>query len=255
MNVRIVNRDSDIREPGKTRRKLCRGGFSVPVLAVAAGALLLTLAVPRMNAAFIRLPSDTTSLALARGKTVTPDAVEKLIATRSHARAWVNDASGWFDTGLARLAGARRAGAGTPAAAVLLDQAADAYRSGLARSPGNAIQWMRLAQVRLLREGPTARAAAALHMSLGAAPFQTGILIERLRLGFVLWPGLDEQGRRAVVREVAMARRAQYIAPSLKRLAEDPEIRDRFAHAVETIKAMERAAKDAAGSVSIEIKP
>ncbi len=219
-----------------------RGVGPVPALAFVAGCVLLVLVVPRLNAAFIQLPADPVNRAVARGHTPSPDALERLVASRRRASAWVDDSRAWFEIGRAHLKGAARAGYRTPRGRAGLDRAAAAYDRGLARSPGNAIAWMRLGEVRLLRSGPSPDAAAALYMSIRTAPFHIRVMIERLRLCLLVWPHFDAPARQAVVHQVRMAHRNRWLLPRLVKLAGTPEVADALAPVMERIAAEPGAA-------------
>ncbi len=230
-----------------TRRPRRRGKWFMPVLAVVVGSTLLLLAIPRMNAAFIQVPADPVNRVIARGKMPGPDALEKLIASRRAAMAWVEDSRSWLDIGRARFRSAARAGTGTPQGRAELDRAVAAYDRALARSPGDSIAWMRLGEIRLLRSGPSRRAAGALHMSIRTAPFFPKTMIERLRLALLVWRYLDEPGRVAVLHQVRMARRNRWLAPALKKLAGDPEVGSILAPLIEKI------AAEPNGAVSVRL--
>ncbi len=222
----------------------------LPVLAVTAGVALLALAAPRMNAAFIQVAADPVIRSLERGGAPDPDALERLVANRREALAVVADSAGWFDIGRARVAGAARAGPRTQKGRTLLDQAATAYENGLALSPGNSIEWMRLAEVRLQRSGPSRKAADALYMSLRSAPFILLFTIERLRLGLRLWDHMGAPGREAVLDQVRISRRNQWLAPRFEKLASDPKYRAALAPLIE-----KAAVRLPSGSVSIKLAP
>ncbi len=219
-----------------------RGVRLVPALAFVAGCVLLVLVVPRLNAAFIELSAEPVNRAVARGQTPGPDALERLVASRRQASAWVEDSRTWFEIGRARLRGAARAGYGTPRGRAGLDRARAAYDRGLARSPGDAVAWMRLGEIRLLRSGPSPAAAAALYMSIRNAPFQILVMIERLRLSFLVWPHFDAAARQAVVHQVRMAYRNRRLLPALKKLAGTPEVAAALAPVMEKIGAEPAAA-------------
>lgn len=226
-----------------------RGVRLVPALAFVAGCVLLVLVVPRLNAAFIQLSAEPVNRAVARGQTPSPDALERLVASRRQASAWVEDSRAWFEIGRARLRGAARAGYGTPPGRAGLDRAAAAYDRGLARSPGNAIAWMRLGEIRLLRSGPSPAAAAALYMSIRTAPFLFDVMIERLRLCLLVWPHFDAPARQAVVHQVRMAYRNRWLLPRLEKLAATPEIADALAPV------MEKIAAEPAAAISLRLDP
>ena len=218
----------------------------VPVLASAAGAALLLLAVPYLNAAFILIPGDPVMRVIARGHTPNPDDFEKLVRSRREASAWVESAAGWFDIARARLNAAAAAGYDTkPGRALLADAAAD-FDRGLARSPGNSVAWMELAKARLLLTGPSSEVAGALHMSMRTAPFLFKVMIERLHLSLLAWPALDGAARRAVERQVGMVHRNRWLAPRLKKLARRPDVGHVLAPLIERI----TAAPDGARPVS-----
>ena len=232
---------ADRPDTGPARRKR-RRVWLVPVVACAAGAALLQLAVPYLNAAFIQLPGDPVMRVIARGHTPNPHDFEKLVRSRRQASAWVESAAGWFEIPLGgpsrpRDGGAAAAGHDTKPGRALLDGAAAAFDRGLARSPGNSIAWMELAKARLLRAGASPEAAAALHMSMRTAPFLFRAMIERLHLSLLAWPYLDDAARRAVERQVGMVQRNRWLAPRLEKLARRPDVGNVLAPLIERITA------------------
>ena len=226
-----------------------RGIRLVPALGFVAGCVLLVLVTPRLNAAFIQLSADPVNRAILRGHTPSADALDRLVASRRQASAWVEDSRAWFEIGRARLAGAAGAGYRTPRGRAGLDRAGAAYDRGLAGSPGNAIAWMRLGEIRLLRAGPSPAAAAALYMSIRTAPFHFRVMIERLRLSFLVWPHFDARGRRAVVRQVRIASRNRWLSPRLEKLAATPEV------AAALMPVMEKIAAEPAAAISRRLDP
>ena len=86
-------------------------------------------------------------------------------------------------------------------------------------------------------------------MSIRTAPFHIQVMIERLRLCFLVWPHFDAPARRAVVHQVRMAYRNRWLLPPLKKLAATPEVAAALAPVIESI------AAEPAAAISLRLDP
>lgn len=178
------------------------------VIALVAGLVLLTLAVPRTIAALVMLPGDPILNAVQGGGEVSQSDLEVLMGSREAALAWIDSGRVWTDLGLARLRLARKAGFSGVEGRRLLDDAISALRQGLALAPANPFAWARLGYVQLVRHGRSQAVAEALKMSMLTGSHLPRLMFSRLRLSLTTWRYFDGEEREMVKRQVRLAWKA-----------------------------------------------
>ncbi len=173
--------------------------------ALIAGGLLLALAAPRAIGDILELPARPVIAALRAGQTV--DARYLAIAADAEAAAldWRDDGRGFAALGLLRYHQARALGFEGAEARARLDEAIAAHRAGLARAPGQAHAWTRLAQFTLLRDGPTPAIGPLLVHAIEAAPYDRRLAFRRIELAMIAWRKLDARARAAIRRQIRFA--------------------------------------------------
>jgi len=179
----------------------------LPVVACAlvAGGLLLALAAPRAIGDTLALPARPVIAALRAGQAV--DARHLAIAADAQAAAldWRDDGRGLAALGLLRYHQARALGFDGAEGRARLDEAIAAHRAGLARAPGQAHAWTRLAQLALLRDGPTPAIGPLLVRAVEAAPYDRRLAFRRIELAMIAWRKLDAPARAAIRRQIRFA--------------------------------------------------
>jgi tetratricopeptide (TPR) repeat protein len=173
------------------------------LLAALLGGALLLGAVPRLVAAFHLLPGDPGMALLDSGQLPSPQAYERIIASRRAAANWLPTPSTLTDLGVASLSLAQ---ASTGRRAMLLDQAERQFQAGLAGAPLDPHAWTYLAFVHTAT-GDHERAALALHLALRTGPYQPELALPRAALGLTNWPWLDPDARARLGVEFAHAMR------------------------------------------------
>jgi tetratricopeptide (TPR) repeat protein len=177
--------------------------LGAPLLAaLLAGALLLGV-VPRLVAAFHLLPGDPGMALLNSSQLPSPQAYERIVASRRAAASWLPAPSTLTDLGVASLSLAQ---ASTGRRAMLLDQAERQLQAGLAGAPLDPHAWTYLAFVHTAT-GDHERAALALHLALRTGPYQPELALPRAALGLTNWPWLDPDARTRLGVEFAHAMR------------------------------------------------
>ncbi len=159
-------------------------GIIVPVTCALMGAGLLALAGPRAVAALVSLPGGPVLARVQAMEPVRSEALDVLIGAEDAALAWVDSGRRRTDRALALLLRARQQDA---ADNEFLADSLTGLKAGLARAPANAFAWTRLAYAETLLNGPSPAAAAALRMSLVAAPYEPRLLTVRLELCLRSW--------------------------------------------------------------------
>ena len=199
--------------------------LAAAALALVLGGSLLVLALPRLFASVLLLPG---SVILEIDEPVSESDLDLLIASRERALRWVDAGKIYTDMAIGRMFLVQRrsyeTGGGEQAFdRALLNQAITDLRAGLARAPGRPVAWSQLAAAELLAQGPSAKAAAALRMSLITAPYAPLLLFPRIELGFRLWPVLSQETQHMIYWQVRLASRR-----NLERLARIAIANDRI---------------------------
>ena len=192
---------------GQTRRRapLLRSGRSLvaTVFAALLGSALLLGAVPRLVAAFHLLPGDPGMALLESGQLPSPQAYQRIVASRRAAAAWSAAPSTLTDLGVASLSLAQASSEGR---AILLDLAERQLQAGLAGAPLDPHAWTYLAFIHTAT-GDRQRAAQALHLALRTGPYEPDLALPRAALGLTNWPWLDPDTRTRLGAEFAHALR------------------------------------------------
>ena len=149
-------------------------------LAIAVGAGLLDLALPRTVAALLRLPGNPALTRVQERKPVDDTGLETLIASRKSALSWAQSGPDAAALGLGQLLLARGPNGARGYDQALVAEAIATLRGGLALGPADPHAWARLAYADLVANGASARVARALEMSLDTAPYDPRLLRVRL---------------------------------------------------------------------------
>ncbi len=175
--------------------------------ALVAGVLLIGLAAPRAVGDVAALPARPVIAALRAGQTVDPRHLAIAADAQRAALGWRDDGRDRTALGLLHYYQARALGFDGDEARALFDEAIDDHRAGLARAPGKAHAWTRLAQLTLLRDGPTPALGPLLLRAIEAAPYDRRLAFRRIELAMIAWRKLDEETRAAVRRQIRFAAR------------------------------------------------
>ncbi len=167
---------------------------------------LLYLAVPRTVAALLALSGDSVYRRIEAHEKVSRADLRELVKSRIAVARWVGQPRAWTDMAVAQLLIAfpddNKNSAPDPA---MLDQAIQALKDGLARSPTDPNAWARLALAQYYRNGPTADLAPPLTMSILTGPFKPEFLVIRLDLALRVWSHLPPDSRNLVFQQVRFA--------------------------------------------------
>ena len=211
-------------------------------LALALGALILWLALPRLVASALMAMRDAVIEQMDAGEPVAETELLGLVASRELALGWVEDREAHRELGTALAQLALQAPQDSEHRA-LLERAVDALRAGLAVAPADPRHWMQLGHLLVVFEGDLNRPAAeALLFSMRVGAFQAPDLIRR-RLFWALahWSFYDDQERRQIADQIRLAWRAapgevadlalygpELLGPIASALEEVPEARQQF---------------------------
>ncbi len=219
--------------PRRTRRAR-RAARRQQALALALAAMtalaLLALAVPRTVALVTMIPAERTLERLRQQQPVERLAVEAAIEAGLAASAWHDSGALWQQIAAAHLARLEFAGADRQAQLDALLQAEGALQRALARRPGDAVGWWRLAWVASTLGRPARQVAAALHLSVVTGNRHALLLFPRLRLALAYWDRLDEAAREAFKPQLAWAMAAdrQAFVTLVRRSLAEEQVRRAF---------------------------
>ena len=210
---------------------------SAVAIALVLGMALLWLGVPRLVAAFLMLPGDSTLSRLQEQQAIAPNELETVIESRAAALRWVSSGRLYTDRALGRLLQEEGTGPGAQAKnSSRFDQAIRDLKAGLAVAPADPYAWARLALAKHLVDGPSPEVASALVMSLLTGPYEPDMIPLRLELAFENWAHLPQQDRELIDQQVRyawsrskkrllrMAREPERLAVIRAALAKDPRI-------------------------------
>lgn len=172
------------------------------LVAVALGAGLAGLGVPRLVAALMTTDARTVLWDARTGHTPTGARLATAAEELDAAQRWVVDGEALGDLGFLLLQQAQGTQPG-PERTALLDRAAAATAAGLAAAPAQPSLWARLAWLRTVRGDP-ASAASALRMSLLTGPVAPALMASRLELGLSLLPHMDADTHALLRRQVRL---------------------------------------------------
>lgn len=168
-----------------------RASLLAALFAALLGSAVLIGAVPRLVAAFHLLPGDPGMALLNAGQLPSPQAYERIIASRQAAAAWLAAPATLTDLGVAALSLAQASTEGGP---VLLDLAERQLQAAVTGAPIHPHAWTYLAYVHTAT-GDHERAARALDLALRTAPYEPDLTLPRAALGLTNWPWLAADAR------------------------------------------------------------
>lgn len=211
------------------------------LLALAAGLLLLWFATPRLISGLYQAAHDQTLRDLARpGNAVSALDAARAGESRSEALQWLETGRAWSELGAIRLLQAETTGYRSLWGRAYLLRSIAAHREGLALNPAQPYTWTRLARATLTQEGVTPALNPLLKMAVLTGPYEPRLLVSRLELGLIAWPGLDDAVRALMAEQIRIVARfyperlarlaKRHYALSIVRdaLATDPELSRRF---------------------------
>lgn len=172
------------------------------MVAVALGASLVALGLPRLFAALQSLDARAVLWDARAGHMPPPDRLAAAASDLDAAQRWAADAEAVSDRGFLLIQQAQATPPG-PARTALLDGAAAATEAGLAAAPAQPSAWARLAWLRVVRGDRTA-AVPALRLSLLTGPVAPTLMASRLQLGLDLLPLVDPDTRALLRRQVRL---------------------------------------------------
>jgi hypothetical protein len=222
---RVARPVPEVRSSRRSRRRARQRHRLAALLVVALAAVaLLGLAVPRTVALVLMMPAERTLGQLRRGLPVEPTALDAAIDSGLAASGWIDSGTLWQQIGMAHLGRMRLVAADPTERADALLQAEASLQRALARRPGSAVAWWRLAWVSNALGRPGEEVTAALHLSVVTGNRVETLLFPRLRLALAKWPHLDEATRQAFEPQLVMAMRRdprKFVTLVRRSLAED----------------------------------
>ena len=179
-------------------------------LALLLGALILSLALPRVLASAWLALRDPVIRQMDAGERVPEAELLGLIASRELALSWVADRDAHDERGTALAELAFRGEPNSVVERTMLEGAVAATRAGLALAPADPKDWMQLGYLLVLLEGdPNRTAAQALLLSIRTGAFQApDFLRRRLFWSLAHWPFYDEDERRQIDDQIRLVWRA-----------------------------------------------
>ena len=189
------------RDLGRENRPRHWTSYVVPLLAGAIGVLLLILAVPRLIAAFIVLPTAPILQDVRDGKPVSREDLERLSVSQIRAAGYVDWGQLWTDAALADVTASLLPSIPIEEKLQLLNRADDSLRKGLSLAPANTFGWARFAYVRFVL-GDRKQAADAIEMSILTGRYEPRLAPSRLDLAFLVWQSFSEDARDLLAEQV-----------------------------------------------------
>ena len=171
------------------------------------GALILSLALPRLLASALLAMRDPVIQQMDAGERVSKAGLLGLVASRELALEWAVDRETHDERGTALAKLAFEEETRSAAQRATLGRAVSALRAGLALAPAAPKDWMQLGYLLVLLEGdPNRRAAGALLLSIRTGAFQApDFLGRRLFWALAHWAFYDEQEREVIGGQVRLA--------------------------------------------------
>jgi hypothetical protein len=145
----------------KRQRSAARQHRLVAGLALVLGALILSLALPRLLASALMAMRDPVIQQIDAGAPVAQAELLGLAASRELALGWVEDREAYGERAMALAQLALQSAPEDGARRALLERAVAALRAGLAAAPADPRHWVQLAHLLVLLEGDLNRQAAA----------------------------------------------------------------------------------------------
>ena len=211
------------------------------------GALILSLALPRVVASALLAMRDPVIQEMDAGEHLSKADLLGVIASRELALEWAVDRETHDERGTALAKLAFEEETQSAAQNATLGRAVSAVRAGLAIAPAAPKDWMQLAYLLVLLEGdPNRTAAAALLLSIRTGAFQApGFLQRRLFWSLAHWPFYDETERELIDDQIRLAWQVapgdladlalqvpDFFTPIASALNEVPEAQEQFTAAL-----------------------
>lgn len=165
-----------------------------------AGAGISSSALPVAVAGLAGIPGDEALARVSGNDRPTALDLAELIRSREVAAAWHSTGGTWTDIALGRFMLAALGDARLRKENLALAETAAA--KGVALGPGNHHGWMRLVQLRTLRDAPGTGIAAPLKLALRTGPHEDrrdSLLLLTVEAGLLAWNHLDARERRLIV--------------------------------------------------------
>lgn len=191
--------------------------LGVAAAAALLGAGLFVVALPRLVAESLMLPGNAVLSAVESGHAVGADDLQRLIVSRQRGLLWSESGRARVELASAQIRLAEREVGGGARYHVLMQQAMQDLRDGLARAPANPYAWTWLAYAGLAEGEPARRIVPMLTMAIETAPVQPNLTFSRLRLCLIEWPYFAPATVAVLREQVALAWRED--ADELVRLA------------------------------------
>lgn len=176
------------------------------LLALAIGAILVVVAVPRLVAGLLIDRHERVFYDLELGRNL--ESYERMwsaIAGYESALEWSDAAKLHQRLGELYVAVSRDPSLEPQQRRALLGRAVEQQRIALARAPEDAPSWLQLAYALYGTEGITPAYQRAYRRSIEIAPYAPALAATRALLGLRSWPWLDAQSRALVAGQVALA--------------------------------------------------
>jgi hypothetical protein len=212
------------RRSRRERRQARRQQALVLGLALLTALVLMALAVPRTVALVEMMPAERTLARMRQQLPVERAAVDAAIEAGIAASTWHASGALWQQVAVAHLGRLKFAGDDREAQQHALLQAEGALQQALARQPGDAVGWWRLAWVASMLNRPPERVGAALHLSVVTGSRHALLLFPRLQLALAQWDRMGEAARQAFKPQLVWAMTADpqaFITLVRRSLAED----------------------------------
>lgn len=176
------------------------------MLSLSLAAAILVIAVPRMVAALLAMPTEYLVDQLRDGGNLDQQQLEQMLAGRERALIWETSEARYADLSLATLMVAEAL------FNLEQDEASFAHveasvvhaKTGLAQAPARPFSWTRLAYAEYLRDEASLIAPAALEMAIITAPYEPLLTFVRLDIALVSWETLSPDQRRLVGEQIAL---------------------------------------------------
>lgn len=210
-------------DPLRPTKLLARSGAIAVSLAL--GAALLTLAGPRLYGQLVMLPGNPVLAAVNDDAAVSTRALEDLIRSRRRGLQWTDSGRTRLELAAAEILLAEHQTGGGPRYHALMQEALATLHDGLARAPGDAYGWTRLAYARLALGEPADRVVPVLAMAIKTAPVESSLIFPRLELCLIEWPYFAQAKPAMFKQQIALAwRQSHYQLARLARITSRKEV-------------------------------
>jgi hypothetical protein len=226
-------------------RRFAPGYLLSLAAALAAGIVLVVLALPRTAAGLAELHGKLAIAELREGAAISDRTIESAMQSFTAANGWVNAAPRW--SALARLHYARALLADRDSderrAALHLSQAAS--RQAISLNPALPEPWLRLAQSEFALNRVSPQMITALAMTYRTGRYNRFTVYAMSELAFVAWAKLDGETRKAASEQFAFAARwrTKHLAAISERLHASAIVRRALRHQPKLLAKFDRAVK------------